>query len=84
MVQHLSGNICLPNVPKDVYRQHENCRCIVEYVPGGVKRQNVHTEQWTDDREADKIEARALLLHKIRDKGGVNNARVKNARNGEI
>jgi hypothetical protein len=44
-----------------VYRQHENCRCIVEYVPGGVKRQNVHTEQWADDREADKIGARKVV-----------------------
>ena len=46
------------NVPDDIYRRHENCRCIVEYDPGDGRRQNVHTKQWTDPGERDKIEER--------------------------
>lgn len=34
----------------DVYRRHEGCRCIVEYSPDGVKRQNVHTKEWVDQK----------------------------------
>lgn len=51
----LAGKYAYPNVPQDVYRRHENCRCIVEYDPGDGKRQNVHTKQWTDP---EKIEER--------------------------
>lgn len=31
---------------EDVFRRHEGCRCIIEYSPDGLKRQNVHTKQW--------------------------------------
>lgn len=30
----------------NVFRRHKYCRCLVEYVPGDGKRQNVHTKQW--------------------------------------
>lgn len=32
----------------DVFRRHENCRCLVEYDPsdGSRKRQNVHSKTW--------------------------------------
>lgn len=33
-----SGKTTYPDVAKDVYRRHENCRCTVEYDPGGAKR----------------------------------------------
>jgi hypothetical protein len=52
----LAGTYTYPNVPKDVYRRHENCRCTVEYVPAGVKRQNVHTKQWTESEKKSKIQ----------------------------
>ena len=35
----------------DVYRRHEGCRCIVEYSPDGVRRQNVHTKTWATPEE---------------------------------
>lgn len=57
----LAGVYDYPEVPKDVYRRHENCRCIVEYNPGDGKRQNVHTKKWTTPEEYDKIEARKAM-----------------------
>lgn len=34
----LAGTYSYPDVPHDVYRRHENCDCIVEYVEGGKYR----------------------------------------------
>lgn len=54
----LAGEYKYPDVPHDVYRRHENCRCTVLYDPadGSKKRQNVHSREWTDVRKRDKIE----------------------------
>lgn len=52
------GTYTYPDVPKDVYRRHQNCRCTVEYDPGNGKKQNVHTKQWKDAEEDDRIEVR--------------------------
>lgn len=49
----LTGEYEYPDVPDDIYRRHERCRCTVEYDPADGKRmrQNVHTKQWTEDKE---------------------------------
>lgn len=57
----LAGTYTYPDVPKDVYRRHENCRCTVVYDPGSGKRQNVHTKQWTTAEERAKIETRKTV-----------------------
>lgn len=57
----LGGSYEYPDVPKDVYRRHANCRCAVEYDAGGGKRQNVHTKQWTAEEERAKIEAKKAV-----------------------
>ena len=57
----LAGEYDYPNVPDDVYRRHENCRCTVEYDPGDGRRQNVHTKKWTIYPEDAKIEARKII-----------------------
>lgn len=49
------------NVPDDIYRRHENCRCTVEYDPGDGTRQNVHTKKWTEPGEDAKMEARKVI-----------------------
>ncbi|MDD6201372.1 MAG: hypothetical protein PUB13_00270 [Lachnospiraceae bacterium] len=54
----LAGTYSYPDVPKDVYRRHQRCRCIVEYYPGNGKRQNVHSKKWKNSDEYDKIENR--------------------------
>lgn len=54
----LAGTYPYPNVPKDVYRRHENCRCTVEYDPGTGRRQDVWTKEWTGSADSATMEAR--------------------------
>lgn len=55
----LAGEYDYPDVPDDIYRRHERCRCTVEYDPGeGKKVQNVHTKQWQTAEESATLEAR--------------------------
>lgn len=54
----LAGEYSYPDVPHDVYRRHENCRCQVDYDPGSGKRQNVHTKQWTMNQDSDTLKKR--------------------------
>lgn len=46
-----AGTYTYPDVPQDVYRRHERCRCRVEYDPGSGRRQNVWDKQWTEDED---------------------------------
>lgn len=48
------------NAGNDVFRRHRNCRCTVEYVPGGgkYKSQNVHNKDWSYFEEDDIIKKR--------------------------
>lgn len=46
-----AGTYTYPDVPQDVYRRHERCRCRVEYDPGRGRRQNVWNKQWTEGGE---------------------------------
>ena len=39
----LEGVYIAPDIPKDVYRRHERCRCLVEYDPGDGKRKTLHS-----------------------------------------
>lgn len=57
----MAGSYTYPDVPRDVYRRHQNCRCVVEYDPGSGRRQNVHTKQWTEPAEDATILERRLL-----------------------
>lgn len=54
----LAGVWDFDDAPEDVYRRHENCRCVVEYDPGDGRRQNAHTKRWTNAQQRDKIEER--------------------------
>lgn len=42
----LAGVYKYPDVPDDIYRRHDRCRCTVEYDPNDSKRQNVWTKNW--------------------------------------
>lgn len=70
------------NTGNDVFRRHERCRCIVEYVPGDGTRQNVWDKTWQQDNVGD-IEERidtiakaqeTLQNQKIRDIIGIKGA----------
>lgn len=41
----LEGTYTYPDVPQDVYRRHDNCRCVVDYHPVDGKRTNVWTKK---------------------------------------
>ena len=57
--KNLAGTYSYPNdVPDDVYRRHQRCRCSVDYIPGDGKVQNAHTKKWQSQEEYDKIEIR--------------------------
>lgn len=65
----LAGTYTYPDVPKDVYRRHENCRCVVQYDPvdESKRRQDVHTRQWTFPEEDVKITERRLIGLRVND-----------------
>lgn len=47
----VAGTYTYPNVPKDVYRRHNFCRCQVEYDPRTGRRQDVHTKRWSNQKD---------------------------------
>lgn len=53
---NLAGTYSYPDdVPDDVYRRHDHCRCEVLFDPGeGRKYQNVHSKNWVDKEEIEK------------------------------
>lgn len=62
----LAGKYIYPDVPPDVYRRHQRCRCTVEYDPGSGKVQNVYSKQWKTKEESDKIRSREKNLSEER------------------
>lgn len=70
----VSGNCCewcknlagaynyLEDMPDGIFRRHNNCNCTVEYDPKDGKIQNVHTKQWRNAENSDKIETRKKIL----------------------
>lgn len=42
----LAGTYEYKKEPKDFYRKHEYCRCLIIYDPGNGKVQNSHTKEW--------------------------------------
>ena len=54
----LAGSFDYYDLPDDIYRRHERCKCIVEYNPGDGRKQNVWSKTWTDPHKDQKIQAR--------------------------
>lgn len=74
LIRRSSGNCCewctrlegvyeYPDVPKDVYRRHNRCRCTVDFVVG-KRKQNVWSKTWADEIDPEKIENRKALRYK--------------------
>ena len=53
----LEGTYDYP-VPREIYRRHENCRCLVLYDPGDGKVQNAHTKKVYEDAKTAERESR--------------------------
>lgn len=47
----LQGVYEYPDVPKDVYRRHRYCRCLVTYEEGDKRPENVHTKKFATPEE---------------------------------
>lgn len=60
----LSGKYDYP-VPREIYRRHENCRCLVLYDPGDGKVQNAHTKKQYDSIEEAERESRIERAEEI-------------------
>lgn len=56
--KNLVGTYRYLDVPKDVYKRHQNCNCVVEYIPKKGIRQDVHTKRWKYEQNLDKIKKR--------------------------
>lgn len=44
--KRVAGVYKYPDVPEDVYKRHDRCRCTAEYDPGDARRQNIWTKEW--------------------------------------
>ena len=64
--QEVQGNYKYPRVPKDVYRRHQHCRCIVDYDPKSGKIQNVWTKK-ISNKSSDELENRKRINADVRD-----------------
>lgn len=56
----IAGKYNYPDVPKDVYRRHSHCDCIVEYFPGDGRKQNVWTKKYTKQEKRQNIKIKKL------------------------
>ena len=54
----LAGTYEYPDVPPDVYKRHDRCKCSVTYDPGEGKLQNVWTKKLITPEEKELIEIR--------------------------
>lgn len=77
----LAGTYTYPDVPRDVYRRHDNCQCTVEYAVG-KNRFNVHTKEKKiikiDSEISNRYDKRIMINDKIED---VTQKYLKNASN---
>lgn len=55
--QAVAGTYSYPDVPKDVYRRHANCDCVVEYIDGG-KIQDVWSKKISARSRVEEIQER--------------------------
>lgn len=70
----LAGRYRYPEqVPRDVFRRHDNCGCLVSYVTPGGMRQNVWTKKWQEPEGA--IKDKLSSLNKVLTKQD-NNAKI--------
>lgn len=52
----LAGTYIYPDVPDDVYRRHQRCRCTVDYIPDKSKKaRNVWSKEWKEIENRKKV-----------------------------
>ncbi|HAP14782.1 MAG TPA: hypothetical protein DCR07_01590, partial [Lactococcus sp.] len=61
--QNLAGIYLYPDdVPDDIFRRHQRCRCSTDFNPGDGKRQDVWSKRWEAPRKNAKMEARKDIV----------------------
>ena len=53
--QEVEGNYKYPRVPKNVFRRHQHCRCIVDYDPKNGKVQDIWNKIWRKKMKVIKL-----------------------------
>lgn len=43
----IEGTYNYPDVPEDIYRRHQRCKCTVDYIPAQGRKQNVWDKTWS-------------------------------------
>lgn len=61
----LAGTYSYPNLPRDVYRRHQRCRCTVLYDPGNGRMDNIQTHKAVTSQEEAAVEARQFIGLKV-------------------
>lgn len=85
----LAGTYTYPDVPRDVYRRHDFCRCVVEYDPGDGKRQTVHSghegkRRYVQDGYGGYEESREARIQRAQEMAATADERAKAAREKRI
>lgn len=82
----LAGEYDYPDVPEDVYRRHENCRCTVLYDPADGRKslQDVHTKRWTEPKDYAKITSKKENDEPKVVSGAFRSGKVKDAINKDL
>ena len=76
---NLAGTYDYP-VPKDIYRRHERCRCLVLYDPGDGKVQNAHTKRKYESSRAAVTDAEKERRIEYQEKRSEDEAKLTEAR----
>ena len=54
--QSLAGSYAYGKEPRDFYRKHAYCRCLITFDPGNGKVQNAHTKEWFESERDARID----------------------------
>lgn len=84
----LVGSYSYPKVPKDIYRRHDNCRCMVDYVVGKT-RTNVHhgntgKRRYTKDKYGDYVLTKEAKMQRAQELKATEKERKAAAREKRI
>lgn len=60
-------------VPREIYRRHNYCRCLVLYDPGDGRKQDAHSKKWYDNERDARIARSTELERQQQEAGGLLN-----------